>query len=73
MFRTKGLRREDFKKIVAGLTITKNLRESLSILKTDGFVTGIISGGIDVFLQELVPDAVEIKTDDLMEVVTAVM
>lgn len=57
MFRTKGLRREDFKKIVAELTITKNLHEALSILKTDGFVTGIISGGIDVFLQELIPDA----------------
>ncbi len=64
MFRKKRLMREDFKKIVKDLTVTKNLREGLNMLRADGFVLGLISGGIDVMLYELIPDA-----DDLFDYV----
>lgn len=56
-FRRKGLKREHFKDIVKPFTVTKNLHEAIDILRADGFVTAIISGGIDVFLEELIPDA----------------
>jgi len=57
LFREKNLKREDFPKIVSGLAVTRNLQEAIRLLKDDGFVTALISGGLDVFLQELVPDA----------------
>jgi HAD superfamily phosphoserine phosphatase-like hydrolase len=60
MFRSKNLHRKDFSKIVEGISVTKNLREALGILKSDGFITAIISGGIDIFLDELIPDAKEL-------------
>jgi phosphoserine phosphatase/pimeloyl-ACP methyl ester carboxylesterase len=56
-FRSAGLRRQQFPDIVKGLRVTKNLHKAIGILKADGFVTAIISGGIDVFLEELIPDA----------------
>jgi HAD superfamily phosphoserine phosphatase-like hydrolase len=57
LFREKQLKRADFPKIIDGLTVTKNLREAIRLLKDDGFVTALISGGIDVFLEELIPNA----------------
>lgn len=56
-FRAKGLRRLDFPKIVAGITVTKNLVQTIMTLRTEGFVVALISGGIDTFLEELIPDA----------------
>jgi HAD superfamily phosphoserine phosphatase-like hydrolase len=56
-FRSRGLKREQFSEIVKGVTVTKNLHEAIATLKADGFITAVISGGIDVFLEELVPDA----------------
>lgn len=59
-FRQRGLNRGQFAEITKPFTLTKNLREAISILRGDGFVTGIISGGIDVFLHEKIPDAKEL-------------
>lgn len=57
LYQGEHLKRADFAQIVAGLTVTNNLHEAIKVLKADGFVTAIISGGIDVFLLELIPDA----------------
>ncbi len=56
-FRSRNLKRQQFPEIVKGITVTKNLREAIVTLKADGFITAIISGGMDVFLEELIPDA----------------
>jgi HAD superfamily phosphoserine phosphatase-like hydrolase len=63
MYRSKGLKREDFKAIVKPLRVTNNLREALKILRNDGFTLGLISGGIDVMLYEVIPDADELFDD----------
>lgn len=59
-FKQKGLKRTDFKKITEPIHVTKNLHEAIKILKKDGFIIGIISGGIDVFIHEKIPDAYEL-------------
>jgi HAD superfamily phosphoserine phosphatase-like hydrolase len=56
-FRAAKLYRKDFADIVKNTTVTKNLHQAILILKKDGFTTAIISGGIDTFLEELIPDA----------------
>lgn len=56
-FRRQGLKREQFREIVKGINVTQNLKQAIDTLKGDGFLTAIISGGIDVFLEELIPDA----------------
>lgn len=61
-FREKGLKRKDFSKITKNVEVTKNLHKAIRILKGDGFILGIISGGIDTFLYEKIPDA-----DDLFD------
>ena len=61
-FRLGGLKREDFAEITASVTVTKNLHETINVLKNEGFVPGIISGGMDTFLYEKIPDA-----DDLFD------
>jgi phosphoserine phosphatase len=42
------------------MTRVKNLHETLTTLREDGYVLGLISGGIDVFLEEAIPDAAEV-------------
>jgi phosphoserine phosphatase len=59
-FRAKGLRRCDFAQIVSGITVTKNLEETLTTLRTSGFILALISGGIDTFIEEKIPNAVEL-------------
>ncbi|KAA3618260.1 MAG: hypothetical protein D8M58_21780 [Calditrichaeota bacterium] len=59
-FKEKGLKRSDFKKITENIQVTKNLNEAINILKNDGFIVGLISGGIDVFLYEKIPNADEL-------------
>ncbi len=58
-FRDKGLRRSDFAKIVGGVTVTNNLQETLATLKASGFVLALISGGIDTFIEEKIPNAAD--------------
>lgn len=59
-FRAKGLRRGDFSKIASGITVTKNLQETLTTLKASGFILALISGGIDTFIEEKIPNAAEL-------------
>src|SRR5436190_21158222 len=59
-FRSKGLRRSDFPKIVSGITVTKNLESTLTTLRASGFVLALISGGIDTFIEEKIPNAAEL-------------
>lgn len=59
-FRAKNLRRGDFAKIVNGITVTKNLEETLTTLRDSGFILALISGGIDTFIEEMIPSAAEL-------------
>ncbi len=58
--RARGLKRQDFAEITKVARPTKNLRETLQLLRNEGFILAIISGGIDVFLTEAVPDAMNL-------------
>jgi len=60
--RQKGLRRNDFASITKDIVPTGNLRETLQILRNEGFILAIISGGIDTFVYEKLPYA-----DDLFD------
>jgi HAD superfamily phosphoserine phosphatase-like hydrolase len=57
MYMAKGLRREDFKKITNAVSLTKNFYPTIRALRQAGLVLALISGGIDVFLYEKIPDA----------------
>src|SRR6185295_4127882 len=59
-FRSKGLSRKDFPEIVKDISVTKNLKETLDILRNAGFVIALISGGIDTFIEEKIPNAGEL-------------
>jgi phosphoserine phosphatase len=59
-FRAKGLKREDFAEIVAPLSLTKNFADTIRVLRGSGFVVALISGGMDVFLYEMIPNATEL-------------
>lgn len=59
-FRAKGLRRSDFSQIVSCVTVTRNLNETLATLRTSGFVLALISGGMDTFIEEKIPNAAEL-------------
>ena len=58
--RAHGLKRQDFAQITRSVSPTKNLQEALRTLRTEGFVLALISGGIDTFLDETIPDAGEL-------------
>jgi phosphoserine phosphatase/pimeloyl-ACP methyl ester carboxylesterase len=59
-FRSRNLRRSDFQEIVRGINVTQKLRETLTTLRSSGFVLALISGGIDTFIEEKIPDAAEL-------------
>jgi len=50
------LSRSDFQKITSEFRATDQLYETLDSLKSQGYILGIISGGINTFLEELIPD-----------------
>jgi HAD superfamily phosphoserine phosphatase-like hydrolase len=58
--RQRGLRRQDFKQITSTVQPTKNLRAALQLLRSEGFVLAIISGGIDAFVAEKLSDTREL-------------
>jgi len=60
MFRQKGLTRASLCELGKSMRTVANLRETLVGLKEAGLVLGLISGGIDVFLTEAIPDAFEL-------------
>src|SRR5258708_40026901 len=55
--RAHGLKREDFAKVTSSVLLTKNVQEALRALRTERFVLALISGGIDTFMDEKIPDA----------------
>lgn len=55
-FRKAKLRRSDFAEITKNLTPVDGLYEVIRTLKHKGMKLAIISGGIDVFLEEKIPD-----------------
>jgi HAD superfamily phosphoserine phosphatase-like hydrolase len=59
LFRRKGLKRADFKAITKDLVPVDGLYETLRALKQEGTKLAIVSGGIDVFLDEKIPDHME--------------
>jgi len=80
-FQTKGLRRSDFPAIVRDISVTKNLKETLTTLRASGFVLALISGGIDAFIEEKIPEAPDLfdyicinrlRYDELSKVINGV-
>lgn len=59
-FRSKKLSRDQFAEITQEVTLTRNLREALSFLRNDGRLLAVVSGGIDAFLLECIPDAAKL-------------
>jgi phosphoserine phosphatase len=59
-FRAKGLTRDMLRTLGKSMTTVKNLHETLITLREDGYVLGLISGGVDVFLEEALPDSADI-------------
>ncbi len=55
-FKQKKLHRNQFKDIVRGLRVTKNLYEAIECLKHNNITTAIISGGVDTFIAESIKD-----------------
>lgn len=56
-FKKRGIDRSDFSEIVeSSVEVTKNLRPAIGELKENGITTAIVSGGVDVFLKESIPD-----------------
>lgn len=51
------IKKEDFNEITSNIRATKNLIETLQKLKDEGFVLAIISGGIDIFIDMVIPHA----------------
>ena len=56
LFRQKELKRSDFAQITKNLTVAEGFREVVQTLKNHNVKLVIISGGIDVFLDEKIPD-----------------
>jgi HAD superfamily phosphoserine phosphatase-like hydrolase len=56
-FRREGLKREQFREIASNIRLTVNLKRAVQILRDEGFIVAIISGGIDSLLKEMIPDA----------------
>jgi HAD superfamily phosphoserine phosphatase-like hydrolase len=59
-FQMKGLTRSDLSELAQQIQVTKNLRPAVIRLKQAGFTTCIVSGGVDTFLHEKIPDADEL-------------
>lgn len=59
-FVSAGLKREDFAEITKPFGVIKGLHEGIAQLKEQGAVVAIISGGVDTFLEAMIPDCQEI-------------
>jgi HAD superfamily phosphoserine phosphatase-like hydrolase len=55
-FKSRGLTRDQIRVMSKSLSLTKNCREALSLLRAEGMVTAIISGGISALLEDSFPD-----------------
>lgn len=59
LFHKKGLKKSDFNKIASQVRLTKNCKQTLSILKERGFILTLVSGSINTFLEAVFPDCYE--------------
>jgi HAD superfamily phosphoserine phosphatase-like hydrolase len=57
LFIEKNLKRTDFPAIMQPVTLTNNFYDTIRILKKEGIIVALISGGIDTFLEARIPDA----------------
>lgn len=55
-FTSRGLTRTQLTALAGKLSLTHNCRKALTILRAEGIVTAIISGGINTFLEDAFPD-----------------
>ena len=55
--RSSGLTRDRIATIAAGVSLTKNFHQTVQTLKNEGFSLAIVSGGIDTFIHDAIPDA----------------
>ena len=55
--RSSGLTRDRIATIAAGVSLTKNFHQTVKTLKNEGFSLAIVSGGIDTFIHDAIPDA----------------
>ncbi len=57
MYRIRSLKKSDFSTIAEELSLTHNFRPAIGKLREKGYAIGLLSGGIDTLLYEMVPDA----------------
>lgn len=55
-FKESDLTRARLREMAKGLRLTKNCRNALKVLRSEGMVTALISGGINVFLEDAFHD-----------------
>jgi len=55
-FKRRGLTRDQVRRMSDPLSLTRNCREALAELRSQGVVTAIISGGVNTFLEDTFPD-----------------
>lgn len=60
LFIDKDLKKDDFKKITEKVSLTRNFHTTLKKLKKEGLILALISGGMDTFMYEKIPDADEL-------------
>ncbi len=56
MFIARGLTRERIREIAGTTKLTSNFHLAMRTLKREGLVTALVSGGIDTFLEDKIPD-----------------
>ncbi len=59
-FRRTGFRLDQMPEIVRDLTVTKTFEQTLCTLRNEGFVCALVSGGVDVLLYQMIPNAKEL-------------
>lgn len=59
--RKNGLTQEKIRSVIklTGCSLTKNMKQAIRLLKDNGYVTAVISGGVDAVLKYFIPDPEE--------------
>jgi len=55
-FVARGLTKDNFAQITAPFQVVHNLHKGIGMLKAKGAVVAAISGGVDAFLEAMIPD-----------------
>jgi len=56
MYASRGLTRADFNVMTKDFRVVANFRQGIRVLKQHGGVVAVISGGVDTFLEAMIPD-----------------